>query len=172
MNDYSGGAFDDRASVSPDDVAMNWLNSLPLRWSRNAVLAILVFSAAAALQIGQLTATWLVLLISAACIMAAIAAYLLGYWAVWSLQTRYRNDAAGISRAILTTWISGALLITGFPVILYDLAIQLGFPGEPVGIWRWLMSLPISIAIASVVGLVSRVGLNGAIRSAARTNEA
>jgi uncharacterized protein YqfA (UPF0365 family) len=72
--------------------------------------------------------------------------------------------------ATLNTWISGALLIIGVPVILFDMAVQLGLPGQPIGIWSWLMSFSVSVAIAGLVGMASKIGLNRAVKAVARTN--
>lgn len=170
MNDHGRQASALQMRKAPNNAAMTWLNALPLRWARNAAIASFVFSAAATSQAGQASGGMFALLIGATTVLGAIGAYLLGRWAVWSLQTRYESDASGMAGAILNTWISGALLIIGVPVILFDTAVQLGLPGQPIGIWRWLMSLPVCVAIAGLVGMASKTGLNRAVKAIARTN--
>lgn len=153
---------------APNDAATKWPNALPLRWARNAAIALFVFSAAS--QAEQASGGMFALLIGATSVSGAIGACFLGRWAVWSLKTRYESDASGMAGAILNTWVSGALLIIGVPVILFDLAVQLGLPGQPIGIWRWLLSLPVSVAVAGLVGVASKIGLNRVVKTAARAN--
>lgn len=170
MNYHSRQAPGGQVLKTSNDAATKWLKALPLRWSRNAAIAMFIFSAAAISQAGQPSGGALALLTGASSILAAIGAYFLGWWAVWSLRTRHENDAGGIAGAILNTWISGALLLVSVPVILFDAAIQLGLPGQPIGMWRWLISLPVYVAIAALVGMVSKIGLNRTIKTAARTS--
>ncbi|KRE16782.1 hypothetical protein ASE66_09215 [Bosea sp. Root483D1] len=170
MNYHSRQASGDPVLKATSEAAAMWLNALPLRWARNAAIAMFIFCAAAISHAGQPSGGAHVLFTGASSILAAIAAYLIGQWAVWSLRTRYEGDSSSMAGAILSTWISGALLLIGVPVILFDAAVQLGMPEQPIGIWRWLISLPVCVAIATLVGMISRIGLNRTIKTAARAS--
>jgi hypothetical protein len=88
--------------------------------------------------------------------------YCLGASARWSLRSRFEDDANQIRPAIPATWANGAIILTGVAVIIADGAAAFGISSHVVGLGRWLLSLPFSIALSLLIGAVSRSGLRRA----------